>query len=330
MNVTQTKTDELNLKLTLEIAAEDYAAEYKKRFQDCKRKADFKGFRKGMVPASLIERVYGGQILAESVNETIYKGLTDYITEQKLNVLGEPLSAEDQPEVEWKNGNDFTFLFDVALSPEVKFEVEKSDEVAHYTVGPVTKTDKAPMIENLKKFYEEKKEEKSEEDIDKEVTERLKEEYRQEADWRLTKDIRDYFVKKADLKLPEAFLKRWLLQANEGKVTAEEVEKEFPGFAEDYKWQMVRGYLMEKFGFKVEQKDLTDAAESYVRYQYAMYGLPDVPAEILTDAVNNMLGDRKQVERLYEQVEDRKVIEKLKEEITIKATKITTAKFREL
>ena len=186
------------------------------------------------------------------------------------------------------------------------------------------------MIENLKKFYEEKKEEKSEEDIDKEVTERLKEEYKQEAEWRLTKDIRDYFVKKADLKLPEAFLKRWLLQANEGKVTAEEVEKEFPGFAEDYKWQMVRGYLMEKFDFKVEQKDITDAAESYVRYQYAMYGLPEVPAEILTDAVNNMLGDRKQVERLYEQVEDRKVIEKLKEEITVKATKITTAKFREL
>ena len=85
-----------------------------------------------------------------------------------------------------------------------------------------------------------------------------------------------------------------------------------------------------KFGFKIEQKDITDAAEAYVTYQYAMYGLGNVPAEMIKDAVNNVLADRRQVENLVEQVEDRKVLDKIKETISLKATKITSAKFREL
>ena len=335
MSVKKKKIDDLNLQLTVDVQPEDYAPISKKKFAERKRTADFKGFRKGMVPASLIQRVYGEQILVESVNEVVSKSLDEYISSQKLHILGEPLGSEKQPEIEWKDGNAFTFIFDVALAPEVSLEVAKSDEVPSYTVT-VSAKDKAPMIENMKKYYAEQKEKnpdaeaKSDDDIEKEVAERMKEQYRQESEWRLSKDIRDYFVKKAGLKLPEDFLKRWLVAANDGKYSKEDVEKEFPGFAEDFKWQMVRGYLMDKFGFKVEQKDITDAAEAYVTYQYAMYGIGNVPADMVKDAVNNVLSDRRQVERLVEQVEDRKVLEKLKEEITIKPTKITAAKFREL
>ena len=87
---------------------------------------------------------------------------------------------------------------------------------------------------------------------------------------------------------------------------------------------------MKKFDLKIEQKDITDAAEAYVTYQYAMYGLGNVPAEMVKDAVNNVLGDRRQVENLVEQVEDQKVMAKIKETITLKPTKITSTKFREL
>ena len=87
---------------------------------------------------------------------------------------------------------------------------------------------------------------------------------------------------------------------------------------------------MRKYGFKVEQKDINDAAVGYVHYQYAMYGLPSVPEEMVKEAVQNMMQDRKQIDHLVEQVEDSKVMGKLKEEITIKAKKITSEKFREL
>lgn len=329
MKVSQNKIDDLNLELTVEIEAADYAEIERKKLAERKRNADFKGFRKGMVPLAMIKRVYGEQCLAESVNQVISEALDKHISENKLHVLGEPLSSEKQPEIEWTDGNNFTFVFDIALSPEVNFEVEKKDTVPSYNVT-VSADEKGKMTESLKKYYEEKKEEKSDEDIAKEVDERLSSQYKNESEWRLNKDIREYFVNKAAIELPEAFLKRWLAVANSGKITAEDIEKDFPGFAADFKWQLVRGFLMRKYDFKVEEADIREAAEGMVQYQYAMYGIANVPKEIVDEAVVNMLHDRRQVERLAEQVEDRKVLEKLKGEITLKATKITSDKFREL
>lgn len=329
MKLTKNQIDKLNIELTMNIEAADYAETEKKKLAECRRKADFKGFRKGNVPMSLVQRVYGGQVLADSINEVIGEGLQKFIDEQKLHILGEPLSSEKQPEVTWESGNDFTFIFDLGLSPEINVDVVAEDEIPNYTVT-VSAKDKTDMIENLKKYYEGKKEEKTDEEIEKEVTERLKENYKQESIWRLSKDIRDFYVNKAGIELPEAFLKRWLLHANEGKVTAEQVDAEFPAFVEDFKWQLVRGYLMKKFEFQISADDLKDAAKAFVTYQYAMYGIANIPEDMINEAVNNVLHDQKQIERLAEQVEDQKVIEKIKETVTLKAKKISSEKFKEL
>ncbi|MBR4826321.1 MAG: trigger factor family protein [Bacteroidales bacterium] len=331
MNLTKRQIDDLNLELTLEIAPEDYAEAEKKRLAERRRNAEFKGFRKGMVPASLIKRVYGEQALAEAVNEVISTSLDNYIRDNQLHLLGEPLGSESQPELVWEDGNSFTFVFDAALAPEVKVEVEAKDEITKYSITSTAK-EKAEMVENMKKFYAERKEgePKSDEEIEKDVTERIKENHRQEAEWRLSKDIRDFYVAKAGLKLPEDFLKRWLFTANEGKVSKEDIEKDFPAFCEDFKWQMVRGKLMKDFGFEISHEDLVEAAKAYVSYQYAMYGLPQVPDDMLMDAVGNILKDRRQIEQLSEQVEDRKVLEKIKETVTFKDKKISSEKFREL
>ena len=227
------------------------------------------------------------------------------------------------------DGNNFSFVFDLGLYPELNFEVVKEDKVPSYEISVADK-DKTSMTENLKKYYEEKKEEKSDEDIAKEASDRLESQYKNEAEWRLSKDIRDYFVGKADVKLPEEFLKRWLLVANAGKITKEDVDKEFDGFLADFKWQLVRGYLMKKFELKIEENDIREAAKAFVTYQYAMYGLGNVPEEMINEAVVNVLQDQKQVERMVEQVEDSKVMAKIKEIITVKATKITSEKFRAL
>ena len=328
MKATKKQIDDLVIELTLEIVKEDYEGIEHKKIAERKRTADFKGFRKGMVPESLIRRVYGDQILAESVNQVISKGLQDFIEENGLNVLGEPLGSENQPEVEWKDGNDFTFLFDIALYPEISVEAGKDDTVTSYNVT-VSAKEKSGMKENLRKYYEEQKEEKTDEDLDKEVSERLGAEYKNEAEWKLTSDIRKYFVEKADVKLPEAFLKRWLAVNNE-KMEAEELDRQFPGFLEDFRWQLVRSAFMKKYGFKIEQADLEDAARAYVTYQYAMYGMGNVPEDIINNSAAQMLSDRSQTDRLAEQVEDRKVMEQLRKDITIATKKISSEKFREL
>ena len=111
MKITKKQVNDQELELTINVVAEDYAPAEKKKLNDYRRTAEFKGFRKGMVPASLIQRVYGEQILVDSVNDVVSEQLNSYITKNKLNILGEPLGSEKQPEIEWKSGNDFKFIF---------------------------------------------------------------------------------------------------------------------------------------------------------------------------------------------------------------------------
>ena len=339
MKVSQNKIDDLNLELTIEVEAADYAEIERKKLAERKRTADFKGFRKGMAPASLIKKFFGEQCLVEAVNQVLSQALDAHIKDNSLRIIGEPLSSENQPEVEWKDGNNFTFVFDLGLYPEINFDVVKDDKVPSYTVT-ISAKDKATMVENLKKYYEEKnksaeeqsaaKEEKSDEDIEKEAAERLEAQFKNEAEWRLSKDIRDYFVNKAGISLPEAFLKRWLLVANQGKVTKEDIEKEFDAFLADFRWQLVRGYLMKKYDLKIDEKDLHEAAEAFVTYQDARYGLGNLPEEMIQEAVVKVLKKQEQVQRIAENVEDSKVMSKLKEEITLEPTKITSLKFKDL
>lgn len=338
MNISQNQIDKLNLELTITVAAEDYAPAVKKKLNERKRTAEFKGFRKGNVPMSLIEKVYGEQALVDAVNDIVGEQLYKFISESGINTLGEPLNSEKQPEIDWVNGNDFTFIFDLATPEKVNFEVSKDDIVPHYSIN-VTQEAKAEMKKNLSEYYTKRNEGKSEEEqipvpsdeeLDKEVADRLEFEYKQEADARLTRDIRNYFVEKAAIELPEDYLKRWLFAMNKGKYTMEDIEKEFPAFLEDFRWQLVRDFLMEKYNLQVTRDDIRSAAESYVAYQYAMYGIGNVPDEMIKEAAERILADGKQTGNLQEQVENNKVLDALKADITIKPKKIALSKFKEL
>ena len=437
MKVSHIQPDALNYKVTIEIAAADYAEPLKKRLNEYKRKADIKGFRKGMAPMQLIQRMYGDQALYESVNGLVGDSLDNFIKEQKVRVLGEPMPAEDQPQNSWKAGEDFTFHFDIAQTPELTFEVGKEDKIPYYDINITAaekkaakedllqqygslqegkkageqdyivadieneghkaegvyvsvahvdeaargafigkkagdkfeinvneaftnETDRAAMLKvqkeqlanlnpmftftvvNVKTFVaaEENQETYDKifgegkvttpEQFEEKVAERIKASHEQEANYRFGADVRKFFVEKAALELPEDFLKRWLIYANEGKFTAEQVEKEFPGFLEDFKWQLVRGYLMQKFGLKVTKEDLQAAAESFVAYQYAMYGMGNVPENIIKSSAENVLQDQNQLRRLEEQCEDNITIAKVREEVTLQTKKISQDKFREL
>ena len=329
MNIQQNQIDKLNLELTITMTPEDYAPLKKKKLSERRRTAEFKGFRKGMVPASLIEKIYGEQCLADAVNDVLSEQLYKFVSESGVHTLGEPLPSEKQPEVEWKDGNDFTFIFDLATPEKVSFEVSKDDVVPQYTIN-VTKEAKEEMKKNMAKYYEEKKEEKSDEDLEKEATERVEFEYKQESEARLNKDIRDYFVEKAAIELPENYLKRWLFSMNRGKFTMEQIEEEFPAFLSDFRWQLVREFLMEKYGIKITAQDIKEAAKGFVAYQYAMYGLANVPEDMISEAADRIMADQQQVGRLQEQVEMTKVLDTLKAEITLKPKKIALSSFKEL
>ncbi len=200
----------------------------------------------------------------------------------------------------------------MALNPEVKVEVTKDDEVNEYNIT-VTEKAKKEMKDNLRK-YDESKKDKTDEELEEEVVNYLKNNYKQESAYRLSKDIRDYLVQKANLTLPEEFLKRWLTLMNKDKVDEETIEKEFPAFLQDYRWQLVRGHLMDSLGLKM----------------YAMYGMGGVPDEIVKENAKNVLTDEKQFNRVIEQVEDNKVLDAVKGIIKITPKRISVDKFRAL
>lgn len=437
MNIVKNQIDELNIQLTVTVAHDDYAEAEKKELQRCKRTAEFKGFRKGMVPMSLIQKVYGERVLGEVVNKVLSDAINNFVKENNIKMVGEALPSEDQPEIEWKSGNDFTFKFDIATTSEVNFELSKDDKVKVYEIkvsaeakkemkdnllrqfGSLTdaeqageddfvivdfaqegktvegsyvgvknvegeakskflgakvgdqfdvnvneaftnESDRAYMLkvkkeelaslapefhvtvkevktfapaeenqETYDKIFGEKQVHNAEE-FDKAVTARLEENYKQESDYKLSKDLREYLVKKADIKLPEEFLKRWLFNINDGKFSKEEIEKEAPAFFEDFRWQMVRGYIMQKFDLKIEEKDVHEAAQAYVAYQYASYGMGNVPEAILKDSVARVLQDENTSRRIVENVEATKVIEAVKGAVTLKAEKVSVEDFRTL
>ena len=111
MEVIKNQIDDLNIELTISLKGEDYAEREKKRLAAYRRNADFKGFRKGMVPPQLVKKIYGDQALYEAVNGIVSEELEKFITDNDLHILGEPIASESQKENEWKDGSDFEFKF---------------------------------------------------------------------------------------------------------------------------------------------------------------------------------------------------------------------------
>lgn len=340
MKITSKKVDDLNQVLTLTVAAEDYEQARKKKLSDLQKKADVPGFRKGKVPASMIEKWYGEAALGEAVNTVVGKALQDYVADKKLNIIGEPLPVEQKTEQEWKAGNDFKFQFDIALSPVVTLELSKSDEIPYYNIN-VTETEKKKLIEGYKKQQEmtaaaakeqgqEAPEAMSDEDLAKQVDEQLKSDYKSAAEFRFDKDVKDFCIEKSGIQVPEKFLRRWLIVANEGKFTEEDIDKDFAGFILDYKWQLIMAELTKKYEIKLDEKDITEEAKNFARYQYSMYGIMNAPEDALESFAKNILQDQNNMQRIVENVQSKKVIAAIKEQITVKSKKISADKFREL
>ena len=149
MNVSLQNIDKVSALLTVKLEKADYQEKVDKALKDLRRKAQMPGFRKGMVPASLIKKMYGKSVLAEEINKMLSETVYKYIQDNKVNILGEPLPNEDkQPEIDFDSMDEFEFLFDIALAPEFNVEVGTADKVDYYNIEV---TD--DMVNNQVKTY---------------------------------------------------------------------------------------------------------------------------------------------------------------------------------
>jgi trigger factor len=131
MNITKKEIDSLNAVLTVEVKKEDYTDKVQGILNNYRKTASIPGFRKGHIPMGMVKKQYGKAVLLEEVNKVLQENLHKYLAEEKLNVLGNPLPKNDN-EIDWE-GEDFTFEFDLGLSPVFKIDVTKK-AVTQYKV----------------------------------------------------------------------------------------------------------------------------------------------------------------------------------------------------
>ena len=128
MNISRENLGELDLRIRIDITENDYAEKVAKQLKEYQHKATVPGFRKGMAPMALIQRIYKSAIVADAVQDLLGESLYKYLDDEKLDIIGSPLSNEEMTGTpDFAKDKDYTFYFDAALFPEVNIEWEKID-----------------------------------------------------------------------------------------------------------------------------------------------------------------------------------------------------------
>ncbi len=132
MNITKEQIDELNAVVKVAVTKEDYQDKVESILKDYRKQANIPGFRKGQVPMGLIKKQYGKAVLVDEVNKLIQDNLNTYLTEEKLDVLGNPLPKQ-QDGFDWAS-EDFSFEFELGLAPNFEVPLKTKKSITHYKI----------------------------------------------------------------------------------------------------------------------------------------------------------------------------------------------------
>ncbi|NOR87051.1 MAG: trigger factor [Bacteroidales bacterium] len=436
MNISRENTGDLTAILRVEIIEADYATQVQKALSDLRKKANIPGFRAGMVPAGMIKKMYGKSVMADEVNKTLSDSLNQYVTDNKLNLLGHPIpSLEKQDKVDFETQKDFVFHFDIGFSPEISLEINKDIHVPYskievaetmvndylndmqerfgektnpekveensrinasfkqldadgnvleggisqengtfamedvalktvskkllgQTVGAkvvldpmrtIKDTNKVAailavakiMVEDLKADFEVEIKEisfttpaeinddlfkkaypsaeiKSEEELRNRIREDAEKQFEGESDKLFLGKAVDLLIEKADLQLPNEFMKRWILQNNEGELTAEQLDAQYDSYANSLKWQILQNQIIKDNDIKVEQDEIKEHIRGFVSGQY-FGGMEQNEAfeSSLDGIVENVMKNEEEVKKIYDQLYDAKMLKLFKELLSL-------------
>jgi trigger factor len=447
MNITRENIDDLNAVLKVNIDKPDYEEKVETVLKDYRKKATIKGFRPGMVPIGVIKKMYGRAVQIDEINKVVTESVQKYITDEKLEILGDPLpKADEQEKIDFDTQQDFTFSFELGLTPPIELKLSKKNKVNQYEIiidekmrndyienytrryGELKKAEqteekdvikgKIEAIDNegnvmpggpsvdetslgidiikdkkikeefigksigesvdfdLKKAYpndteiagilHKKKDEvenlggnyrftindisrfypavlgkelfdrifgegivNTEEEFMKKIEVEIAANLKRESDFKFMMDIKNLAMEKTDFKLPEEFLKRWLLHVNE-KTTEEQIEKEFDSFKKDLKWQLIRNKVARDNDVKISEEELQKEAENITRYQFQQYGLFYATAEQITNYAKETLKREEDAKRIADKILEEKVLVHMKELVKPEIKDITVEEFNKL
>jgi len=420
----------------INIQSVDYQSKVDGKIKDYSKKANIKGFRPGKVPLGVIKKMYGKAILADEINHMVSHKVIDYIKENNIQILGEPMPNLDKvAHLDWDTTSDFEFEYNIGIATDFSLAVDEKFKVDTYTI----KVDKKLMdetVENIRKQFGEmtnpevsdegdslyghvlidgekaesgsfldmeEVEKKSKKnfagkkkgdivefdpskvfnlptakerflgahkelkgkikfevekvnrvlpaeidqalfdktfgkDLVKTETEfldkirtTLSDNYKRETDSYTDLKIRDKFLEKTKIDLPDAFLKRWLERSQENQLTKEEIEKDYPMYVNDLKWSMIKNKIAKDHKIKAEHEEVVADAKKMIRAQFGSMGLSEqMEANIDAFADNYLKAEEgKNYMKLHEKVFNDKIFTFIRENITIKSKEVTLDEYKE-
>ncbi|MDR2882348.1 MAG: trigger factor [Alistipes sp.] len=441
MNLKTEQNPEGVLILRAAVAEADYAPDVEKSLREYRRKANVPGFRPGMVPMGIINKMYRKGVVAEQAyrkaNEAVFKHLED----SKTAIMGDVMPSELQSELDFNApapDEGYEFVFEAGVAPAVDVVLDKGDKLtynkikvskemregyrgtftrrfgrledvdvvkdgdealevtldngtikaddAYFGLVSMSEDERKPfigkkagdtMMVNVREIYRNpaqlaatlgvKQEELdaiapeftatvkrirkfAEPPLDAEfftqafpdgsvtdvagfekfIDETIAGDLARDSDYLLSIQLKNHLLAKANLKLPEQFLKNWLFAVNEGKFTMEQIEADFAGFLRTMAWDLIQKHFAESLGLEVSQDDLLAEARNMARMQFAQYGMVNVPDETLDGYAKSILGNREEAQRIYERAREDKTIAALKPLVTITEKSISRDEFQKI
>ena len=170
----------------------------------------------------------------------------------------------------------------------------------------------------------------SEEELDKFIDEEIERELKRECDFMFANQMRKFIIEKAGLQMPEEFLKRWLYVINEGKFSREEIEKDFAAFINMFTWNYLQKHFITEGDIKVTPEEAKAEAMSFAQMQFAQYGMPSAPADMLEGFAKQIMDNKEQLQKIYEKLFEEKVVEYLRGKIKVTEKAVSAEEFAKL
>ncbi len=170
----------------------------------------------------------------------------------------------------------------------------------------------------------------SEAELDKFLNSEIESELGREADFLFTIRVRNFLMEKLALQMPADFLKRWLYVINEGKFTKEDIEKDFDAFLKMFTWNYIQKHFIQTYELRVSDEEAQAEAKEFAKAQFAQYGMPSAPEEMIENFSKQILENKEQGQKIYEKLYEAKVVEYVKSQIKVSNKSVSAEEFAKL
>ncbi|TAH03127.1 MAG: trigger factor [Sphingobacteriales bacterium] len=152
MRISRTNIDELNAIISVVIRPDDYQDKVERQIKEKAKKVKLPGYRNGLAPVSHVQKIYGRGVIIEEVNKILGDVVNNYIKQNEIETLGQPLQKGDESQYNWELGQEFTFEYEIGLAPDVITVFNASDSLIHYVIKVDEETLNA-RLKNLRRSY---------------------------------------------------------------------------------------------------------------------------------------------------------------------------------